>query len=53
LVLIDNLNAKGPRALVPGDFAPPPYLDVNGDGYISPLDVLALIDYLNARASGG
>ncbi len=35
---------------LPG-FEPPPYYDVNGDGFVSPIDALLVIDYLN-RGSG-
>ncbi|MEQ1827690.1 MAG: dockerin type I domain-containing protein, partial [Pirellula sp.] len=30
----------------------PPYYDVNGDGFISPLDVLVVINFLNLRHNG-
>ncbi|MFN9624849.1 MAG: dockerin type I domain-containing protein, partial [Planctomycetota bacterium] len=33
--------------------AVPPFLDVNGDGFINALDVLAVIDEINKNLSGG
>jgi len=32
---------------------PPPCLDVNDDGSVGPLDVLAVINYINARLGAG
>ncbi len=37
---------------LPG-FEPPPYVDVNGDGYVSPIDALLVIDYLNGGSGEG
>ena len=34
------------------NFIPPPFIDVNGDSNVSPIDVLLVINYLNARANG-
>jgi hypothetical protein len=50
LALINELNRNGSRIL-PAPHAgqsPPPYWDVNGDGRITPADVLDVIIYLNA-----
>jgi hypothetical protein len=54
LLVINDLNRNGPRDL-PNEPNPPvpPYLDVNGDTFVSPLgDVLPLINYLNTDGSG-
>jgi hypothetical protein len=52
LLIINDLNALGPRP-VP---APPRtltnFLDVNNDGVISPLDALLVINFLNNRPGG-
>lgn len=53
LILINDLNRRGPRALnVLTDFAPP-YYDVNGDFNLNVLDPLAVINYLNSLQFGG
>ena len=31
---------------------PPPYFDCNADGFVSPLDVLVVINFINRRGSG-
>jgi hypothetical protein len=52
LVVINDLNANGPRALpIPPPTAdrPPPYLDVSGDDHVSPIDALIVINTLNRR----
>ncbi|MFO1065984.1 MAG: dockerin type I domain-containing protein, partial [Pirellulales bacterium] len=51
LILINELNQRGPHSLLPSD-VPPPYFDVSGDGYISPLDALLVINYLNNSVGG-
>jgi len=55
LVLINDINANGARALArpPASPPPPPYLDVNGDGSISPIDVLLVINHLNTQTEIG
>lgn len=53
LVVINALNDGGARALpVPptGTDAPPPFLDVNGDDQLSPLDALMVINHLNEQS---
>ena len=52
LILINDLNLKGPRPLRIIDNPPPPYLDVNGDQSVNPLDVLEVIDFINSTRSG-
>jgi len=56
LILINELNARGPRNLPPtpnGMGVSPPYLDVSGDNAITASDVLEVIKYLNRQAAGG
>jgi hypothetical protein len=56
LLLINNLYFHGSRQLpdppVPPD-VPPPFLDVNGDGWIAPIDVMWVINDLNRRLDRG
>jgi hypothetical protein len=55
LQLITELNATGSRKLVhppTQETAPPPYLDVNGDGYLTPADPKGVIDCLNSYFAG-
>jgi len=54
LILVNELNLNGARVLpLTGDFAPPPYLDVNGDGTITPGDVGIVINEINAGVEFG
>lgn len=48
LIVINDLNFRGPRK-VAFDDPSPPYLDVNGDLSVSPLDALMVINELNKR----
>jgi hypothetical protein len=60
LLIINDLNASGPRALpmgaaqttAQGEGEQQSYPDVNGDGYLSPIDVLSVINHLNAQGAG-
>jgi surface-anchored protein len=53
LIIINELNRRGPRALnVLTDFAPP-YYDVNGDFNLNASDALAVINHLNSLQFGG
>jgi hypothetical protein len=53
LIIINELNRRGPRALnVLTDFAPP-YFDVNGDFNLNASDALAVINHLNSLQFGG
>jgi hypothetical protein len=53
LLIINFLNFRGePSVSVIGLPDPPPYRDVNGDYFISPLDVLEVINFINRRANG-
>ena len=57
LVLINAINRGDFPAQSPLPSPPnrpvPPYLDTNGDGYLTSGDVLLVINYLNALKSGG
>ena len=52
LLIINDLNAKGSRALTVAD-ATPPFVDVNGDGHVAPIDVLQVINAIEASLSEG
>lgn len=58
LIIINELNnpqysdPDGRLRPPPAGF-PPPYYDVNGDGYVIPLDALIVINYLNTHPVGG
>lgn len=50
LRLVNDINARDVRSLPVPPIAPdvpPPYLDPSGDNWISPLDVLMVINYIN------
>ncbi|MFN6161409.1 MAG: dockerin type I domain-containing protein [Planctomycetota bacterium] len=49
LVIINEINRSGPRALDPASDIAPPFYDTNPDGFIDPLDVLVVINTINAR----
>jgi hypothetical protein len=54
LLVINELNTVGGGTLpVPptADWAPPPFLDVNGDNFLSPIDALLVINFLNQAAA--
>jgi hypothetical protein len=54
LLIINDLNNRGARQLAApteGD-APPPYYDVSGDGWLTSLDALRVVNWLNANMSG-
>ena len=53
LVLINEINRAGSRALDGSGLSSPPYYDVNGDRSLGPLDVLLVINYINRASSGG
>jgi len=48
LLIVNNLNARGPHTLV--DEPTPPFRDVNGDGLVTSNDVLQVINEINSRA---
>jgi uncharacterized repeat protein (TIGR01451 family) len=47
LLMINDQNAAGPRALPPRVIDAAPYLDVNGDGRASTLDIIMALNALN------
>jgi hypothetical protein len=54
LLIINDLNNRGARQLsdpTEGD-SPPPYYDVSGDGWLTSLDALQVVNWLNAHMSG-
>jgi hypothetical protein len=53
LQIVNYINAGLPSRPPLPPTAVPPYLDVNGDGFINALDVLAVIDEINKNLSGG
>jgi hypothetical protein len=59
LLIINLINANPPISFTPlpvppePGFTPPPYYDVNGDGYVTPMDVLIIINYLSGGAGEG
>ena len=53
LILVNSINLHGARLLpapVSGSGNPPPFLDVTGDNWITPEDVLQVINHLNAKS---
>ncbi|MEQ1825670.1 MAG: dockerin type I domain-containing protein [Pirellula sp.] len=53
LILINEINLNGSRALDNSGLSSPPYYDVNGDRVLSPLDILQVINLINRRANSG
>lgn len=53
LVVINEINREGIRQLQPTDATPLPFFDVDGDRVIAPVDVLIVINFLNAQIAGG
>jgi PKD repeat protein len=49
LVIINEINRSGSRALDPAIDIAPPFYDTNPDGFLDPLDVLGVINTINAR----
>jgi hypothetical protein len=51
LVIINYINTHGTIKLPspPSPLGPPPYVDVDGDGWVRPQDVLAVINFINSR----
>ena len=52
LVVINDLNTRGARALPPTRNPTEPFLDATGNQSVDPLDVLTIINYLNVQGSG-
>jgi hypothetical protein len=54
LILISYLNAHvGDASLPPAPATPPPFLDVNDDGWCTASDLLDVITYINRLAASG
>mgnify|MGYP005636248763 FL=1 len=54
LLIVNDLNNRGARQLsapTEGD-SPPPYYDVSGDGWLTSLDALRVVNWLNANMFG-
>jgi hypothetical protein len=53
LLIINDLNNRGARQLsAPTESdSPPPYYDVSGDGWLTSLDALRVVNWLNANMS--
>lgn len=52
LLLINSINLLGVRFLpAPGSGNPPPFFDVTGDEWLTPEDVLRVINYVNTKAA--
>ncbi len=56
LTLITEIDSNGSRALpippLPPE-TPPPYLDVDGNGELAPVDILRVVNFLNRSSGGG
>ena len=53
MILNNEINRNGSHVLDGSGTTSPPYLDVNGDRSLGPLDVLQVINYINRRSSLG
>jgi hypothetical protein len=51
--VINLLNSKGASVPVEQLPPPPPFYDVNGNGFIDSTDVLSLIDFINSSGNSG
>jgi len=52
--VINYINAHGSGPLpAPGPNTPPPYVDVNADNEVAPVDVLLVINWINSQTAGG
>src|SRR5690606_24224034 len=49
LIVINEINRRGSRQLSSEDGQLPYYVDVDGDGYLTPLDALIVINWLNSN----
>ncbi|MAT10644.1 MAG: hypothetical protein CMM02_06510, partial [Rhodopirellula sp.] len=52
LVIISELNEKGSYLLPVETATPPPFFDVNQNGYVDSGDAIVIINHLNALANG-
>ena len=53
LILVNRLNTTGAGPLDPDNADPPPFLDVNGDGFIAPSDANDVVTYINSQIGLG
>jgi hypothetical protein len=53
MLIINELNSLGPRALPPPTGPITAYLDVTGDNYLAPDDAVILRNFINAFGVGG
>jgi hypothetical protein len=53
LIVINEINRTGSRALNANDAVPPPFLDVDGNRILDPIDVLVIINFINGQGAGG
>jgi hypothetical protein len=51
--VINLINAQGASVPVDQLPPPPPYYDVNGNGFVDSTDVLSLIDHINSTGGSG
>jgi hypothetical protein len=53
LVIINEINRNGARVLTGTTLVAPPYYDVNGNHEVDALDVLVVINFINASSGSG
>ena len=53
LIVINDLNLNGARALPTPQSQPTTFLDPSGDNFVTPLDALLVIDHLNSVSGEG
>lgn len=57
LIVVNELNSPnttdGLLPAAPTRIVPPRFLDVNADGYVAPIDVLRIVNFLNAQSAEG
>ncbi|MFM8572261.1 MAG: dockerin type I domain-containing protein, partial [Pirellula sp.] len=52
-LIINLLNSTGASIPVDQLPPPPPFYDVNGNGFVDATDVLSLVDYINSTGNSG
>src|SRR5262249_16054830 len=53
LGIINFLNSRGQSSSAAGESSPSPFYDVNGDGFVSPIDALTIINHINFIGTRG
>ncbi|MFN6128276.1 MAG: dockerin type I domain-containing protein [Planctomycetota bacterium] len=53
LIVINEINRTGSRAMPANDAVPPPFLDVDGNRILDPIDALVIINFINGQGAGG